>query len=48
MIYISATQWMLDPGFGPVVLAVFAAAIAYGVTAVHGRHPQPQGALQRA
>ena len=34
LIYISATQWLLDPGFGPVVLAIFAAAIAYGVTAV--------------
>jgi|HigsolmetaAR201D_1030396.scaffolds.fasta_scaffold12059_2 peptide/nickel transport system permease protein len=34
VIYISATQWMLDPGFGPVVIAIFAVAIAYGVTAV--------------
>ena len=34
LIYISATQWLLDPGFGPVVLAIFAAAIAYGVTAI--------------
>ena len=34
LIYISETQWLLDPGFGPVVLAIIAAGIAYGVTAV--------------
>ena len=34
VVYVSATQWLLDPGFGPVVLAILAAAIAYGVTAV--------------
>jgi peptide/nickel transport system permease protein len=32
--YVSATGWMLDPGFGPIVIALFAAGIAYGVTAV--------------
>lgn len=32
--YISASQWLLDPGFGPVVVAIFALGIAYGVTAV--------------
>jgi peptide/nickel transport system permease protein len=32
--YVSSSQWLLDPGFGPVVLAIFAGAIAYGVTAV--------------
>ncbi len=32
--YISVTQWMLDPGFGPVVFTIFAVAIAYGVTAL--------------
>jgi peptide/nickel transport system permease protein len=34
LVYISESQWLLDPGFGPVVLAIFAAAIAYAVTAV--------------
>ncbi len=34
LIYVSAAQWLLDPGFGPVVLAIFGAGIAYGVTAV--------------
>jgi peptide/nickel transport system permease protein len=34
VLYISETEWLLDPGFGPVVLAIIAAAIAYGVTAV--------------
>jgi peptide/nickel transport system permease protein len=34
LIYVSATQWLLDPGFGPVVLAIIAAGVAYGVTAV--------------
>jgi glutathione transport system permease protein len=34
LIYVSSTQWLLDPGFGPVVLAIIAAGIAYGVTAV--------------
>jgi peptide/nickel transport system permease protein len=34
LIYISETQWLLDPGFGPVVFAIMAAGIAYGVTAV--------------
>jgi glutathione transport system permease protein len=34
LVYVSETQWLLDPGFGPVVLAIVAAAIAYGATAV--------------
>ena len=34
LIYVSASQWLLDPGFGPVVLAIIAAGIAYLVTAV--------------
>ena len=34
LIYVSESQWLLDPGFGPVVLAIIAAGIAYGVTAV--------------
>ncbi len=34
LIYVSASQWLLDPGFGPVVLAIISAGIAYGVTAV--------------
>jgi peptide/nickel transport system permease protein len=34
LIYVSASQWLLDPGFGPVVLAIFAVGIAYGVTAI--------------
>ncbi len=32
--YISSSGWMLDPGFGPIVIAVFAVGIAFGVTAV--------------
>ena len=34
LIYVSETQWLLDPGFGPAVLAIMAAGIAYLVTAV--------------
>jgi glutathione transport system permease protein len=34
LVYVSATGWMLDPGFGPIVIALFAAGIAFGVTAV--------------
>jgi glutathione transport system permease protein len=34
LIYVSAEQWLLDPGFGPVVVALFAIGIAYGVTAI--------------
>jgi peptide/nickel transport system permease protein len=34
LVYISATGWMLDPGFGPIVIALFAVGIAFGVTAV--------------
>jgi len=32
--YISATGWMLDPSLGPIVIALLAAGIAFGVTAV--------------
>jgi peptide/nickel transport system permease protein len=32
--WISATQWMLDPGFGPFLYAVLSVAIAVGVVAV--------------
>jgi peptide/nickel transport system permease protein len=34
VVYVNETQWMLDPGLGPVVVGIFAVAIAYGVTAV--------------
>ncbi len=34
LIYISATQWLLDPGFGPVVILVSGLGIAYAITAV--------------
>jgi peptide/nickel transport system permease protein len=34
LIYISASGWMTDPGFGPVVTGLFAVAIAFGVTAI--------------
>ena len=34
LIYISASQSFLDPGFGPVVLAIISAGIAYGMRAV--------------
>src|SRR4051794_31524534 len=30
--YMSVTQWLLDPGLGPVVIAVLGVAIALGVT----------------
>ncbi|MGS0688436.1 ABC transporter permease [Nakamurella sp. GG22] len=30
--YMSVTQWLLDPGLGPVVIAVIGVAIALGVT----------------
>ena len=46
--YISATQWMLDPGFGPVVLALFAAGIAFGVTAVMAGVRNRKAFVQRA
>ena len=32
--WISSTQWMLDPGFGPFLYAVLSVAIAVGVVAV--------------
>jgi peptide/nickel transport system permease protein len=32
--WISSTQWMLDPGFGPVVYALLAVGIAVGVVGV--------------
>jgi peptide/nickel transport system permease protein len=32
--WMSATQWLLDPGFGPIVSAIFYLAIASGVVAV--------------
>jgi peptide/nickel transport system permease protein len=32
--YISVTQWMRDPGFGPIVVGLFAVGIAVAVTAV--------------
>jgi len=34
LIYVAESQWMLDPGLGPVVVGIFAVGIAYGVTAV--------------
>ena len=34
LVYISASGWMLDPGLGPIVIALLAAGIAFGVTAV--------------
>jgi len=34
LIYVSATQWLLDPGFGPFVIALFAVVIAYLTTSV--------------
>jgi peptide/nickel transport system permease protein len=34
LVYISASGWMLDPGLGPIVVALLAAGIAFGVTAV--------------
>ncbi|WP_024285294.1 ABC transporter permease [Cellulomonas sp. KRMCY2] len=34
VLYISATQWLNDPGFGPVVIAVTGVGIAYAVTLV--------------
>src|SRR5690554_1767445 len=34
LLYISATQWLLDPGFGPVVILVSGLGIAYAITAV--------------
>jgi peptide/nickel transport system permease protein len=30
--YMSVTQWLLDPGFGPIMIAVIGVAIAFGVT----------------
>jgi peptide/nickel transport system permease protein len=32
--YISASGWMLDPGLGPILIALLAAGIAFGVTAI--------------
>ena len=32
--YVSATSWLRDPGLGPIVVALLAIGIAYGVTAV--------------
>ncbi len=34
LVWISETQWLLDPGFGPVVFALFSIGIAVAVTAV--------------
>lgn len=34
LVYISETQWLRDPGLGPVVVGLFAVVIAMGVTAV--------------
>ncbi len=32
--YMAVSQWLLDPGLGPVVLVLTSAAIAFGVTAI--------------
>ena len=34
LVYVSATRWLRNPGFGPVVVGLFGIAIAVGVTAV--------------
>jgi peptide/nickel transport system permease protein len=34
LIYVSNTGWMLDPSLGPIVIALLAVGIAFGVTAV--------------
>ena len=34
LLYVSESQWMLDPGFGPIGVAVLAIAIAVGTTAI--------------
>lgn len=34
LVYVSRSGWMLDPGFGPVVVALMAIGIAFGVTAI--------------
>jgi len=34
LFYISATKWLLDPGFGPLVILVSGLGIAYAVTAI--------------
>ncbi len=44
LIYISATQWLLDPGFGPVVLRHHRRRHRLGVDRRDGRH----GATRKA
>jgi len=34
LIYVSATRWLRNPGFGPVVIGLFALGIAVGVTTI--------------
>ena len=48
LIYISATQWLLDPGFGPVVAGDLRRRHRLRRHGRDGRRAQPQGAQQRA
>ena len=48
MVWVSANQWLLNPGFGPIVFALFSVGIALGVIAVFagwGNAPPRNAAL---